>query len=709
MRASFYAILCLLLVVLVSCSSQSGTTPTAPTLTPDDHTVQDSNTRQVWGVYDVSLDTTTGQMEVVPSRTSLFRMNVNVFMNNNPATLKLSNFDFSTLFTDHTVGVDVEITHPIPNKPKFPGFDVHLVMVSDGFVWLDYDPTLTYPVENQNTLLTNGDGWTRWYNAQEFTGDGAFGYMGGALGNIPNPTATLNPYKLFADGLASDADVGNWLAANQANRAIFTSGSTNKRRVEILFGDAGGNPVLKYQYVVAASWKGAGVEDPIPADFPPEANIQEASNLRIDTSDSTMYWTVEKEGGDLVVNVDIFDWQGGNDIGSEVAAVIIESPVLGSPNVDSSPSITTTPGSGYGSYTVTIPAVNLDSNDDVPVWVIVESADPTDYKIVGPTPYPEAAALSAINRTTASISDIAPADCPEVTSGINIVSGTTQCPDTLLDTDGTFGVTVTGGTGVLDYHWRIGIPGTVQSVPGYDNNPGDGAGQLIVDFTDPVFDAYDFLIMECLVYDEVCVAPAIAQVLPIYLNCIVFKETFEEAGLTSWGVTDFSGDTFWTVYQGTDNGSNLTGIGALWQQPSGGVGINSQGLLVAGFVRIPDIVATATIEIDHSYSFDPLTMGGNVKIGPSNSLDSVSAIEIPITSGDGYDGALTDSNNGMYPQQVFSAANTPSPLYTSYIDIPAPLVSAGEMALGFGAASGDTDYADGGWLIDEVRIRAVLK
>ncbi|HDS29840.1 MAG TPA: hypothetical protein ENN67_02225, partial [Firmicutes bacterium] len=309
----FFSTVMLLSLVIgaISCSG-AGSPAVSPEISQELSPAREIHTgeRQLWGLYDISIDPDTMEATVVPNRNGMFRINVTNFMNSNPALLGLQITDGTKFKTLGELTLNISLTHPLPTKPKLAGMDVHAIFMSNGSGTLKHDTAMKYPVEGTDAVLLNPDGWTRWYNAVEFTTPGMFGYSPGIMGNIPSPTATINGYKLYADGLGSTGNAGTWLTSNQGTRAIFTAGTTNQRRFILKFPMSAGKPVAKFQYAVVASWDKPSVDDPLPQDFPLTANIQEASHLRISASNSTLYYTPQLSGGDLVMSIDVFDWQG---------------------------------------------------------------------------------------------------------------------------------------------------------------------------------------------------------------------------------------------------------------------------------------------------------------------------------------------------------------------------------------------------------------
>jgi hypothetical protein len=707
MRFLSFSLICCVLIGALACAGNGQAI--APGLSPDRDTSIGS-ARTLWGLYDVAIDPDTLAITVLPARTAQYMLDVNTFMNMNPASLTLNIIDASQLMTEGLLTVNVNLTHPLPTKPKLAGLDVHCAFMTDSTATLTYDDTLAYAVEGYNPVLLNPDGWTRWYNAQEFTGSGAFGFVPGNLGTMTNPMATLNPYKLYADGLAPTADAAGWLAANKASRALFTAGTTNTREFQLKFPVFGGKPFIKFQYAVITSWKTPTSEDPGPEDFPPEANCAEASALRIDTAESTMYWTPTEEGGDLVLNVDIFDWQGGDNIQGQVSKIVVESSVLSAPYVATSPSMIQTAGSAFATWSATIPATVLENNDPVDVWVIVESSDPITYNHGGPGPWPADKPLAAFNSAPAVILDVAPPEPPVIISGVDIKEGTTLCPDRSFDNAAVLEV-VAEGDNPLTYSWTIMAPGELDPLSGYDGVPGNGDGTLDVDFTAAVFaDIISMVSVMCEV-DDGMYPPVQALPLELHLDCIFYHADLEDPSWKdngAWHAVDIMGLTNWMPLNGSDASGHLAGTGALWQSASGNVESGSKGMLISSPIIVPDIVSSAQIFIQHSYYFSPFNDGGNIKIGNLGTLQFVTGAAIPISSGQDYDGDLTDNTNAMYPQTVFSDNSVSQPLYLSIINLPGTFIG-GPFQLGFAAASGGAAGAyAGGWMIDDVKVIGTL-
>jgi hypothetical protein len=152
----------------------------------------------------------------------------------------IKDMDVSEFMSQGILRCTVTLKHPFPGLGQYNGFDVMGVFMHNGSATLGYD-NLTYSdgSGSDEALLLNPDGYTRWYNYSEFDGTGPqlLRFWSGKLSNLPAPTAMLNPYKLFADGLLTDDDYYTWISAssNAANRNIFSAGQVNSRRYELKF------------------------------------------------------------------------------------------------------------------------------------------------------------------------------------------------------------------------------------------------------------------------------------------------------------------------------------------------------------------------------------------------------------------------------------------------------------------------------------------
>ena len=277
-------ILSILTWLLTSCAGSSND-PVLPDSLPDSssdveltsnhHPQGTTNNTSLWGLWDISYDPDTGGLDAVPMRTAMFTVNVNQFVDGYPINLffEIHNIDNQTEFTD--ISVDVGLQHPFPGMDQYTGFDVLGVFMGNGSGLYpgSYGLTVAGPDDQQ---LMNADGYTRWFNRPEFNNPSMelLGYDPGKAGTFGyNPTAELNTYRYFCDGLDKQASAFDYLSDHPEDRGSFAAGSLNWRRYEIHFP----NPLgIKFQYAVIAHWE-VNLSHPNPPpdldDFPPEANV----------------------------------------------------------------------------------------------------------------------------------------------------------------------------------------------------------------------------------------------------------------------------------------------------------------------------------------------------------------------------------------------------------------------------------------------------
>ncbi|MFH1676331.1 MAG: hypothetical protein ABIC40_04825 [bacterium] len=324
---------------LISCSGDNAGVVMPEVSNPALANGSDQNTpasRQLWGFYDVSLNTVTGETEIVPLRAVEFTANVTRFLQ--PPAGKLKNLGIKVIDTSQyldsgLIDVDVTLTHPFPGLDTYTGFDVMGVFIHNGDTSSQYDGSVLIGLTGDSGRLLNADGYTRWYNPSEFPAKSMFGYIEGALGNKGmNFTATVNGYKYFCDGLGNADALADFLHSPDIldSRGMFRSTSANTRRYELQFPMDSGSPVLTFQYAVVANWE-PPVPDPpqnVPGDFPPGANSHEPFYLTVEDNGSTLYYSGGTGGGTLRVKAELFDWGAAiNSTGilGEFSQVIIES------------------------------------------------------------------------------------------------------------------------------------------------------------------------------------------------------------------------------------------------------------------------------------------------------------------------------------------------------------------------------------------------
>jgi len=368
----------MILLTLFASGCSDGGNPIVPLSTSGSafaaHQAELSQTN-LWGYYDINIDIKNETVDVVFDRTAMFTCNTVNFLNNFPVpplTITINDLIMGSDYMD--IDVDVTLTHPFPGMPQFHGYDVRGIFMGDGSRSLDYNSDLIYPVFGTDQFMfanpdgVNGapDGYSRWFNITEFADPEIwmFGYTPGNMAPTDFAgTATLCPYKYFADGLETNEDLSSWIEDHPNDNGQFSSGATNTRNYYLRFPDETG---LMFGYAVIADWKG-----PEPEDHP--SNAPEVVACDVD-NDSTVYYIDENnKGGDLIFDITLYGW------GYQPPAIFIESTVLTS-TYEFSASEMTPVGGGEtcSTYHVEIPADNIMSNENNEYWII-SHYDDFDY------------------------------------------------------------------------------------------------------------------------------------------------------------------------------------------------------------------------------------------------------------------------------------------------------------------------------------------
>lgn len=388
-KATFYGNFLFLPVLLIifGCSGGKDPVNSDPFHALESSVQQTNNSNVLWGLWHISIDPTTLTAQIVPLRTSQFTCNVTQFMQPPSSPVHMISLSFPP-GGDPANGyfiVDVSLKHPFPGLYMYNGFDVRGVFMSNGTLAGQYDSSAVRAGPEDSRLL-NMDGYTRFWNSTEFTSYGTiFGYTKGKLGPPINPSATINPYKYFADGLEKEAAVES---LDPSTRGIFKAGSTNTRRYMIQFKMSGGSVVFDFNYAVVASWeepdKSYAPNYPSEA-FSISANCAEAYHMVMTDAGSTAYYVNDtKKGGKFVFDLEIFDRQGAvkpAGVPGEISAIWLESNVLTSPvNVLGSAIIKPGSTSASSVFQVELTSLQLKSSGQVEFFATIESADPTTYE-----------------------------------------------------------------------------------------------------------------------------------------------------------------------------------------------------------------------------------------------------------------------------------------------------------------------------------------
>ena len=432
-------LVCVIFVFLAGCSNGAGN-PLIPGSEPEIRSKINSvsqDNRFILGLWSCEIEPGSRKFEITPLRTADITLNINKFVSGSIDGFGIGEIDLSGIDAGR-IDCTITIKHPLDGLDEFHLFDVWGVFLHNGSSSLIYDPSSpTYPGgpdagENEAVLL-NADGYTRWFNQPEFDGDGPpfLEYYPMGFSNLPVPTACLNGYKIFTDTLLKNVDYYTWATTpDYMNlRNIFRAGVPNSRRYEFQFPVIDDVPVIQFQFAVITNWEPG---DPAltgnpseyePWDFPSSANVEEAFFVNVSTVASSLYYDISGTepdfGGNFIADIEVFDWQGGtvggNGVLNEIERLIIEAdfidPVGFMEITHAELEAMAFPGTENSSVVqIEIPDCSPKASGDNMLWVIVESAglhgDSYDQGVA--TEFPEGVRRSAYCRSTIYISPEAP-------------------------------------------------------------------------------------------------------------------------------------------------------------------------------------------------------------------------------------------------------------------------------------------------------------
>jgi len=483
-RWTALSMMVLVIATVIGCSGGGGgpVTPAAePAITnPTDHTGQSQT--HLWGYYDLYFDFESQTVEAVPNREMMFAANVVQFLNSNPASLQFKIWGTPTGVGYVDVDIDVKITHPFPGMSQYNGYDVRGIFIGNGSKVMKYNADLKYAAYGATDQvmydydLATGDpyaeltgmpdGYSRWWNPPEFKTPGLFGYTPGRVAT-PGYTgkATLNPYKYFADTLTPSAGLWGFLTST-AKKGVFSTGMTNARNYYLRFPTPA--PGVKYNYAVVANWINATTHP---------ANAPEALACKADVTPDIWYVDPANKGGKLILDVSLFDWDsevGGSGY-MEDYTIWVESTVLTAAYKLNTTEMTPTGGGAtYSTYHVEIESNNVTGRENQQFWVVAECAD--ENYVTGVPNTAGSDKLAACFRYDLYVHDKPYNLPPEITSGVD---GEAEPIEWTVET---YSVTATDPDGnPLTYNWTV-TDGNGDPVEDYDGVPGDGAGNLDIDW-----------------------------------------------------------------------------------------------------------------------------------------------------------------------------------------------------------------------------------
>ncbi|HDS30299.1 MAG TPA: hypothetical protein ENN67_04560 [Firmicutes bacterium] len=419
-----------------------------------------------WGLWDVSLDAVTRSVEIAPLRGVQFTANVTQFMQP-PFSVKNMmsiSIDSSSDWDNGYIVCDINFTHPFPGLDQFTGFDVRGLCIGNGTQQGIADPNIRYGGDSELRVL-NADGYTRWFNAVEFTTyNTIFGFTPGKAG-IPgtNFSATLNGYKYFCEHLGVQDDPAEFFAdpACLNERGIFRAGTTLTRRYEIQFPMVGGSPQFYFNYAVVASWEPASVVPPqnIPDDFPISANCHEAYIIQALDQSDMFYVDSDNKGGNLKLQLRVFDHQGAAKsagVVDEIYAIHIETAGglipgnLATFDQVSLESALISEDEKSATFLLEVPTANPSGAGDFTVMLVIESSDPDSYDQGFPGFVFPDGKLAAYFKATVNVSGEIGSEPPVAVA--EIVTEPPYCPDDPIEFDASGSYDPDGGS-ITKYEW----------------------------------------------------------------------------------------------------------------------------------------------------------------------------------------------------------------------------------------------------------------
>jgi len=473
-----------LVILFMAMGCAGGGTPTSPLSDPgvtNGQGIVSGPQTHLWGYYDVYIDIPTQTATAVENRSAMFAANVVQFVNNPVSNLSfaIQGTPVGTGYVD--VDINVSIKHPFSGLTQYNGYDVRGIFIGNASQTMKYDTDLKYAAHEGTTdqemydyaatpsdpgVYGNPDGYTRWFNPPEFGTTGLFGYTKGVIASAGyKGTATLNPYKYFADGLAISDDAYTFMTTSP-NHGVFAAGNTNTRNYYLRFPNT---PGIKFNYAIVANWIDETTHP---------ANAPEACAIKATLTPDIYYISGTNKGGKLKVDINF-----PNQWSMTPSTVYLESTVLNTPyHFTSSDMVPTGSGAGYSTYHAEVTADNITGNSNTvksEYWVIAQY-DGFDYtNTFGVPNTANTDKLAAFFRSDLYVSPTAYNMAPVIDSGISgndspLIVASEVYTVTAHDPDGD----------PLTYSWTVSDHTTHVAKSGYNDVPGDGAGHLTIDWGD---------------------------------------------------------------------------------------------------------------------------------------------------------------------------------------------------------------------------------
>jgi len=219
------------------------------------------NGRQLWGYWNCRIPPSHDAIEFIPARIGTMHLNVRRFLEDKACTDCLKLVSLQKDYVNNVIIAEIQIRHPFSGLPKYTGFDVRGIVISNGSL---YFPSLNARLPDASRgdfTLINPDGWTRLWNSLEFPPGSAqfpiLEYSQGKYAASGNFTATVNPYIEFV----------------QDPRSCFPTDAAITREYKFTLKPG----AAFFGYAVDASWEPPIVDPPVNlmTDFPDGANAME--------------------------------------------------------------------------------------------------------------------------------------------------------------------------------------------------------------------------------------------------------------------------------------------------------------------------------------------------------------------------------------------------------------------------------------------------
>lgn len=181
-RTLLISLISLILASIVSGCSGGGLSPVEPNPDITLPIIQNTSSAsgfsniQLGGIFNVTIDPDTREVEAVENRNALFTANLTNILNKsiNGMTFHVNDLVINPENVD--VDIDIGVNHPFPGYPEFMGYDLRCIFMGDGSGNLETG-NVVYPVHDvDQEMLTNPitghggpDGYTRWFNFTEFS------------------------------------------------------------------------------------------------------------------------------------------------------------------------------------------------------------------------------------------------------------------------------------------------------------------------------------------------------------------------------------------------------------------------------------------------------------------------------------------------------------------------------------------------------------